>query len=387
MKTKFREWISILLPERARFGTQRYSENLRRMEFPRPRVSRVLLRPGTGALRPAVAALWQCQDALKFGVVTFAFTIALLLSGGCKPAASAPDASPSAKGSAKAKIAVVISTLNNPWFVVLGDTAKARAQELGYEATVFDSQNDTAKEAAHFENIIAGGYQAILFNPTEAQGSIANVRKVKAKGIPVFCIDREINATNAATAQILSDNYSGCVALGQFFVKQVGENGKYAELLGIVGDNNTWNRSKGFHSVVDRYPGLKMVAQQSAEFDRSKGLEVMESILQGHSDVNAVFCGNDAMAMGAYQALVSAGKDKQVKVFGFDGADDVVRLIAEKKVEATGMQFPKTMARKAAEFADEYLKGKRDFPQKVPVAVELVTQENVAKYGDYGRKN
>jgi ABC-type sugar transport system substrate-binding protein len=323
----------------------------------------------------------------KFRVVTLALATAFLLSCGCKPAASAPDAPTSAKGSAKAKIAVVISTLNNPWFVVLGDTAKARALELGYEAAVFDSQNDTAKEAAHFENIVAGGYQAILFNPTDAQGSIANVRKVKAKGIPVFCIDREINATDAATAQILSDNYSGCVALGQFFVKQVGENGKYAELLGIVGDNNTWNRSKGFHSVVDRYPGLKMVAQQSAEFDRGKGLEVMESILQGHSDVNAVFCGNDAMAMGAYQALVSAGKDKQVKVFGFDGADDVVRLIAEKKVEATGMQFPKAMARKAAEFADEYLKGKRDFPQKVPVAVELVTQENVGKYGDYGRKN
>lgn len=170
-------------------------------------------------------------------------------------------------------------------------------------------------------------------------------------------------------------------------MKQVGETGKYAELLGIVGDNNTWNRSKGFHSVVDRYHGLKMVKQQSGEFDRTKGLEVMESILQANPDIVAVFCGNDAMAMGAYQALVAAGKDKQVKVFGFDGADDVVRLIAEKKIEATGMQFPKTMARKAAEFADEYLKGKRDFPQKVPVPVELVTQDNVAKYGDYGKKN
>jgi ribose transport system substrate-binding protein len=288
---------------------------------------------------------------------------------------------------AKTKIAVVISTLNNPWFVVLGDTAKARAVELGYDAVVFDSQNDTAKEAAHFDNIISGGYKAILFNPTDAKGSIANVRRATAKGIPVFCIDREIDATNAATAQILSDNYSGCVKLGQYLVKTVGQSGQYAELLGIVGDNNTWNRSKGFHSVVDRYPGLKMAAQQSAEFDRGKGLEVMESILQGHSDLNAVFCGNDAMAMGAYQALVAAGKDKQVKVFGFDGADDVVRLIAEKKIEATGMQFPKTMARKAAEFADEYIKGKRDFAQKIPVAVELVTQENVGKYGDYGRKN
>jgi ABC-type sugar transport system substrate-binding protein len=287
---------------------------------------------------------------------------------------------------AKQKVAVVISTLNNPWFVVLGDTAKARAVELGYEATVFDSQNDTAKEAAHFENIIAGGYKAILFNPTDANGSIASVQKAKLAGLPVFCMDREVNSTNAATAQMLSDNYSGCVKLGQFFVKEVGKEGEYAELLGIVGDNNTWNRSKGFHSVVDRYPGLKMVAQQSGEFDRAKGMEVMESILQAHPKIKAVFCGNDAMAMGAYQALVAAGKDKQVKVFGFDGADDVVKLIAEGKIVATGMQFPKTMARKCAEFADEYLKGRRDFPQKVPVPVELVTKDNVGSYGNYGKK-
>ena len=226
----------------------------------------------------------------------------------------------------------------------------------------------------------------MLFNPTDANGSVANVLKAKAAGVPVFCIDREINSTNAATAQMLSDNYSGCVALGQYFVKIVGKEGKYAELLGLVGDNNTWNRSKGFHSVVDRFPGLKMVAQQSADFDRAKGLEVMESILQKHPDLNAVFCGNDAMAMGAYQALVSAGKADQVKVFGFDGADDVVKLIAEKKIAATGMQFPKVMAQKAAEFADEYLKGKRDFAQKIPVKVELVTPENVSKYGDYGKK-
>ncbi len=308
--------------------------------------------------------------------------LALLALGATAPAASLTAAEPAPK----TKIAVVISTLNNPWFVVLGEAARSRAVELGYEATVFDSQNDTAKETAHFENAIAGGYKAILFNPTDANGSIANARRAQSAGCPVFCIDREINATNVATAQLLSDNYSGCVKLGEYFVEQVGEEGTYVELLGLVGDNNTWNRSKGFHSVVDRYPGLKMVAQQSAEFDRAKALEVMESILQKHPAINAVFCGNDAMAMGAYQALVAAGKDRQVKVFGFDGADDVVRLIAEKKIVATGMQFPKQMARQAAEFADQYLKGKRDFPQKIPVKVDLVTQQNVHRYGDYGKK-
>jgi len=91
--------------------------------------------------------------------------------------------------------------------------------------------------------------------------------------------------------------------------------------------------------------------------------------------------------MGAYQALVSAGKEDQVKVFGFDGADDVVKLIAENRIAATGMQFPKVMAQKAAEYADDYIKGKREFPQKIPVKVELVTPENVHKYGDYGRRN
>ena len=309
----------------------------------------------------------------------------LIAAGGATILASC--ASQPAKESGKQKIAIIISTLNNPWFVVLGDTAKARAEELGYEAMVFDSENDSAKETAHFENAIADGYKAILFNPTDSDASIANVRRAEEAGVPVFCIDREINANDAATSQILSDSNSGCVALGQYFVKAVGEKGDYVELMGLVGDNNTRNRSQGFHSVVDRYPGLKLVAQQSADFDRAKALEVMESILQAHPDVDAVFCANDAMAMGAYQALVAAGKDKDVKVFGFDGADEVVKLIAEGKIVATGMQFPKTMARTAAEYADEWLKGKRDFPQKVPVAVELVTIDNVADYGDFGAKS
>ena len=313
---------------------------------------------------------------------------ALALVAACKRADTSSSAAPTgaAKAPAGKRVAVVVSTLNNPWFVVLAETARDRARELGHEVTVFDSQNDPAKESAHFDNLISSGYGAVLFNCTDASGSIANVRRAKAAGVPVFCMDREITANDAAVSQILSDNYTGCVNLGEYFVAQVGETGRYIELLGIVADTNTWNRSKGFHSVVDRFPGLKMVAQQSADFDRSKALEVLESLLQRNPDINAVFCGNDAMAMGAYQALLAAGKADKVKVFGFDGADDAVKAVAEGKITATVMQFPKLMARTAAENADRYIKGERNFPQRVPVTVELVTRENVAKYGDYGRK-
>lgn len=311
------------------------------------------------------------------------FALAGLALAGC----SREDAAGSkATADGPKRVAVVISTLNNPWFVVLAETARDRAQELGYEATIFDSQNDPAKESSHYDNIIASGYSAILFNPTDADGSVANVRRAADAGIPVFCMDREINATDAAVSQIISDNYSGAVAVGRYFVETVGETGRYVELLGLVGDNNTWNRSTGFHSVVDRYEGLKMVAQQSADFDRARALEVLESVLQANPDIDAVFAGNDAMAMGAYQALVAAGKADTVKVFGFDGADDVVRLIAEGKIAATAMQFPKVMARTAAESADRYVNGEREFPQKMPVAVELVTSENVGNYGDFGRR-
>ena len=282
------------------------------------------------------------------------------------------------------KIAVVISTLNNPWFVVLAETAASQARELGYETTIFDSQNNTALETDHFENAIASGYAAILFNPTDADGSITNVRMAKKAGLPVFCMDREINATDAATSQILSDSYAGCVAIGKYFVEKLNKQGKYVEILGMVGDNNTWSRSQGFHSVVDHYPDLLMAAQQSADFDRNKAMEVMESILQVHPDIKGVFCGNDGMAMGAYQALVAAGRDEQVMVFGFDGAGDVINSIQQNKILATGMQFPKLMAKTAANYAHQYFNGKRDFAQKVPVTVEMVNQENVHEYVAYG---
>jgi ribose transport system substrate-binding protein len=280
----------------------------------------------------------------------------------------------------KPKIAVVVSTLNNPWFVMLAESAAADARKLGYEAKIFDSQNNPAIESDNFENLISSGYDAILLNPTDSDGSISSILKAKTAGIPVFCMDREVNVDDAATSQILSDNYSGCVSIGIEFVKELKEKGKYVEILGLVGDNNTWARSGGFHSVVDHFPNLKMVAQQSGNFDRTKAMEVLETIMQANPDIDAVFCGNDAMAMGAFQALQATGKQYKVKIFGFDGAGDVIEKIREKKIAATGMQFPKVMAQTAVEFADEYFKGRKVFPQRVPVEVELVNASNIKDY-------
>lgn len=307
----------------------------------------------------------------------------LVLLTGCGQGTGTQPASSTSK---PLRIAVIVSTLNNPWFVVLANTARDEAQRRGYRVTVFDSQNDPARETSNFENIVASGYKAVLLNATDAEGSVANAKRARAADIPVFTMDREINSKDAAVSQVLSDNYAGAAALGQYFVEQVGEQGRYVELLGLVTDNNTWNRSKGFHGVVDAHSGIKMVAQQSAEFDRSKALEIMDSLLQAHPQIDAVFCGNDAMALGAYQALLTAGRADKVKVFGFDGSDDAVRSVADGKLTATVMQYPKIMGKTAAEFADRYLKGERGLPARVPVTVDLVTSANVAQFGDFGRR-
>lgn len=314
----------------------------------------------------------------KIALFPWLFTmLSLLLLVGCKG---------KQKKDEPKKVAIVVSTLNNPWFVFLAETAAAASKKHGYDARIFDSQNNTAIESEHFENAIVSGFDAILFNPTDADGSISNVQKAKEAGLPVFCMDREINANGVATSQILSDSYAGCVALGKLFVEKLNRKGRYVELLGLVGDNNTWARSKGFHSVVDYYKDLTMVAQQSADFDRNKALEVMESILTANPDIDAVFCGNDAMALGAYQALVSAGKAAKVKVFGFDGADDMINAIQEGKATATGMQFPAVIAETAADYAHQFFNGRKVFPEKMPVSVELVSAQNVNYYLAFGKK-
>jgi ribose transport system substrate-binding protein len=307
-------------------------------------------------------------SGFKIKLVVF---IMLLILSGCNRTRDTIDSK---------RIAVIISTLNNPWFVVLAESAAEKARELGYKTTIFDSQNNSAREAEHFDNIIAMGYSAVLFNPTDADGSVLNVKRAKDAGIPTFCMDREINSKDAAVTQLLSDNFTGCVKLGEYFVRQMNKKGNYVEILGLVGDNNTWNRSSGFHSVVDEFPGLKMVAQQSADFDRNKAMDVMETIMQANPNIDAVFCGNDAMAMGAYQAVLAAGKADKIKVFGFDGADDAIRGIAEGKIAATVMQFPVLMAQMSAEMAHQYINGERDFSSKTPVEVILVTPENVNEF-------
>ena len=223
-----------------------------------------------------------------------------------------------AAGAAQAadKIALVVSTLNNPFFVTLEDGAKAKAKELGYDLIVLDSQNDPAKELSNVEDVLDQNIKVLLLNPADSEAAKASVRAADAKKVPVITLDRSVNGV-AVVSHIASDNVAGGKMAGDLIAQKLGGKGNVVELTGVPGTDAARDRSKGFLEAMAAAPGLKVVASQTANFDRTQGLNVMENILQAHPDIDAVFAANDEMALGAAKAILEA--KRKIVVVGFDG--------------------------------------------------------------------
>ncbi|MDF2547838.1 MAG: rbsB [Anaerosolibacter sp.] len=267
------------------------------------------------------------------------------------------------------KMGLVVSTLNNPFFVTLKDGAEAKAKEIGAELIVLDSQNDPAKELANVEDLVTKKVAAILINPTDSDAVGSAIKLANEAKIPVITLDRGANAGEVVT-HIASDNAAGGKMAGKFIVDQLGGNGKAVELEGIAGTSAARDRGQGFNEAVNG-TGIEVVAKQTADFDRTKGLSVMENILQAQPEINAVFAHNDEMALGALKAIEASGRE--IMVVGFDATDDAVKAVEEGKLAATVAQQPDMIGSLGVEMADKVLKGE-SVDSFVPVDLKLVTK-------------
>ncbi len=279
-------------------------------------------------------------------------------------------AKPSKKADVKdMKIGLSVSTLNNPFFVSLKDGVIKEAKKKGIKVITVDAQNDTAKQINDVEDLLQQGVDALLINPTDSAAISTAVQSANNVGVPVVTLDRSAEKGKVA-ALVASDNVKGGQMAADYIVKMVGEKAKVAELEGVPGASATRERGKGFHNVADKK--LDVTAKQSADFDRTKGLNVMENIIQGKPDIKAVFAHNDEMALGAIQAINSSGKD--VIVVGFDGNDDAIKAVKEGKLAATVAQQPELIGQLAVKAAKDVLQGKK-VEKKIPVPLKLVTKE------------
>ncbi|MEU6799391.1 D-ribose ABC transporter substrate-binding protein, partial [Nonomuraea wenchangensis] len=296
-------------------------------------------------------------------------------SGGEQPATSA-----SASGGASAAgglIAIITPSHDNPFFKAEADAAKAQAEKLGYQTSVASHDDDPNKQSELIDAAISRQAKAIILDNAGADASIGPVRKATDGGIPVFLIDREINATGIAKAQIVSNNAQGAQLAAQSFVEAMKNKGNYVELVGKESDTNASVRSKGFADVISQYPDLKQVAKESANWDQQEAFTKMETIIQKNRDIQGVIAGNDTMALGAVAALKAAGLLDKVTVVGFDGSPDAIAAIKAGEMHATALQPAALGATSAVDQADQFIKtGKTGKEEKQAIDCELVTAEN-----------
>lgn len=264
------------------------------------------------------------------------------------------------------RIGLVISTQNNPFFVTLKEGAEAKAKELGHDLIVLDSQDNPAKELGNVEDLLVKGVDVLLINPTDSDAVVSSVKAANRNKIPVVTLDRAANGGDVVS-HVASDNVLGGEMAGNFIVEKLGGKGKVVELEGIPGTTAARDRGTGFNKAVNGK--LEVVAKQAADFDRTKGLNVMENILQAQPEIQAVFAHNDEMALGALKAIEASGRD--IFVVGFDATDDAVAAVKEGKLAATVAQKPAEIGAIGVEVADKIVK-KQAVEKNVPVALELV---------------
>ncbi|MGL4480711.1 MAG: ribose ABC transporter substrate-binding protein RbsB [Aeromonas veronii] len=285
---------------------------------------------------------------------------------------SAALLSASLTGNALAKdtLAMVVSTLNNPFFVTMKEGAEKKANELGYNLIVLDSQNDPAKELANVEDLTVRGVKVLLINPTDSAAVANAVAMANRSNLPVITLDRGAEK-GKVVSHIASDNVAGGKMAGDFIAEKLGKQAKVIELEGIAGTSAARERGAGFKQAIEAHQ-LQLLAAQPADFDRTKGLNVMENLLAAQPQVQAVFAQNDEMALGALRALQAAGKEN-VLVVGFDGTEDGIKAVQRGKLAATIAQQPDQIGSIGVETADKVLKG-QPVEANIPVPLKVVTK-------------
>ena len=280
-------------------------------------------------------------------------------------------------GGEQGKIGLVVSTLNNPFFVDLKTGAEEKAAALGYELVVLDSENDPAKELSNVEDLVTQGVDLILINPADSDAVGNAVKEANNNDIPVITLDRGASEGEVVT-HIASDNVAGGVLAGEYIIEQLSGKGKVVELEGIAGTSAARDRGKGFNSAIEG-TDIEVVAKQTANFDRTEGLNVMENILQGQDAIDAVFAHNDEMALGAMEAIKSAGRD--ILVVGFDATGDALESIDAGEMAATVAQQPKLIGSLGVESADKVLSGE-SVDAFIPVNLKLISSEKQMSSSD-----
>jgi ribose transport system substrate-binding protein len=281
------------------------------------------------------------------------------------------------------RIALVLKTANNPFFIEMQKGAEETAKKLGVDLIVQAAERevDVEKQMQIIENLIQARVAALCVTPSGSREIVPAIEKANRASIPVVIVDTRVDPKAMSESQakvatfIGSDNYEGGKLAGEFLAKRLNGKGKVAVLEGIPGHETGDSRLKGFREAIKATPGIEIVASQTANWERDQGFNVFQNILQSHPDIQAVFACSDLMALGAVEAIAAAKKTGQISVVGFDALDEARKALLNGSMDATVAQFSGRMGSMAVENAYKLLKGEQVKDEFV-VPIQLITKEN-----------
>lgn len=272
-------------------------------------------------------------------------------------------------------IGLAMNTQTNPFFVDVKDGVQKAADEHGIELYITDAQDDPTIQMKDVENLITKQPDAIIIDTCDSDAIVSSIEACNEAGIPVFTMDRESNGGEVVSHIGYDAIKSGRMA-GQYLVDTLGGKGKIVEIQGIMGTNVAQNRSQGFNEIMKENPEMEIVACQVADFDRAKGMSVMENILQANPEIDGLYAANDEMLLGALEAMEAAGRTGDIVKIGCDAIDDTLDAMKAGKVDATIAEPPFFLGKAILNTAFDYLEGKEIEPYVI-LDNQLVTQDTV----------
>ncbi len=315
----------------------------------------------------------RTADAIMRKVILFFVLSSVIVPLSCNRAA--PEAGD------KPTVALVLKTLNHPFFVDMRRGAQEAADRLGVDLQVQAAEReiDVDKQMQIVENLLQTGIKVLAITPSGSREIVSALVKARAAGVPIIIVDTRLDAKAAADAGVQaqtfigSDNYEGGKLAGEYAVKATGGKAKVGILEGIPGHETGDSRLRGFREAVAKLPGITIVASQPANWERDQGFNVFQNMLQAHPEIDTVFAASDLMALGAIEAIAAAGRTGKIRVIGFDALDDAKKAIAAGTMDASVAQFPYEMGKAAVESAVKVIAGDK-LPADIMVKLEMITK-------------
>lgn len=286
-----------------------------------------------------------------------------------------------ATGEKRFKIGVTHYGLKNEFTVLISDAQKEKAKELGVDIEIFDGNYDVNTQISQFENMVAQGFDAIIFSPVDVDAMAVAVEQAVQAGVPVFGVNTRVNS-DKLTSYIGSNDVTAGEFEMNFIAEKIGGKGNIVIMEGPIGSSAQVQRREGIHNVLAKYPDIKVLAEKTANWSRAEGLALMENWLQTfEGQIDAVVGQNDEMALGALQALEGKGLTDRddIPVVGVDAISDALQAVKDGRLNATVFQDAKGQGAQSVEVAVKYLKGE-PIEKEYWIPFQLVTAENVNEF-------